>query len=79
MTEPSQLTKTASKSIVIVIEADGSHYICVPSDEETVFSSKAIIAVSNALTAITEPSVVLRAVLWIERNMKRLSTKLFGE
>lgn len=76
---PFPTEKDFNKCFVIVIEKDGSHYLCIPKDDDAVFSAKAVDAMMNTLAVLKEPSVVLRAVLWVERKLRRVSRKIFGE
>ena len=67
------------ESIVIVIEADGTHHVKLPEDDTLEFSRKAYTDMMNTLTVINEPSIVLKAFLMLERIMRSISNFVFGE
>ncbi len=58
-----------TEDILIVINKDGSHHLLIPNNVE--FEPKAKKAVVNTLTVLDSPSFVLRAVLWVERLVKK--------
>lgn len=66
------------RSILIVIQPNGSHHIRIPEDDHLVFDRRAYHSMINTLTVLNEPSYVLQAVLWIERWAQRLSRCLFS-
>ena len=69
--------KELKQSIIIVIEPDGSHNICIPQDESLEFSQLAYNHVNNAMTVINEPSFVLKFFLSVERTLQKFA-KLLG-
>ena len=60
-----------TEDILIVIEKDGSHHLLIPNNDELEFEPKAYKAMVNTLTVLDSPSFVLRAVLWVERLVKK--------
>lgn len=68
-----------SRSIIIVIQADGTHMVKIPEDESLEFSEKAYKDMMNTLTVINEPSFVLKTFLMLERCMLSISNFVFGK
>ena len=62
------------RSIIIVIQQDGTHMVKLPSDESLDFSPKAYTDMVNTLAVIGEPSYFILAMLWLERKMQYLSS-----
>lgn len=63
-------------SIILVIETNGEHYICMPEDDNIEFSHQACKTIDNALMAVNNPSLVLRFFLWLEKQLLTLNTFL---
>ena len=64
------------RSIIIVIDPDGSHHICVPQDESLEWSQLSLDNFNNILTVINEPSFVLKFFLFVERTLQSLTDLL---
>lgn len=67
-----------SEEIMIVFTREGEHYIVLPDDESIEFDARTVLKVAECLMVLEEPSIVLRCVLWVERQLRRLNAKLFA-